>query len=360
MIKDSKYKRLKQRMKSKISEKQASLIGFIIILPVAFVLFYKVSAFVNKDTVTAQQFVDLQQGEQVHAGFRRTHAKGSCVGGVFESNGALNKYSTASVLQAGSFPFVGRFSIAGNNPTAPDLKAPVRSLALSIKDTSVHGSEWRIAMNTPPVMAVATPEAFYAQLKALAPNPETKQRDPSKISAFFADHPESKAFLEWKDTYIPATSFAGEIYNSINAFYLVDESHTQQAVRWQAVPLVEAAKVLNVDDQNPDALQEQLAQMLKIAPVKFDLVFTLATPEDDEANPTILWPTQRKTINAGTLSIQQYSVQDGGECANINFDPLVLPKGIKPSADPILRARSSAYAESFRRRAKEVLLGENE
>jgi catalase len=40
----------------------------------------------------------------------------------------------------------------------------------------------------------------------------------------------------------------------------------------------------------------------------------------------------------------------------MNFDPLVLPTCIEPSADPILRARGAAYAESFRRRAKEVLL----
>lgn len=123
MTNDTKYKRFKKRMKSKITEKQARLIVFIIILPVAFVLFYKVSAFANKDAVSAQQFVDLQQGGTIHAGFRRAHAKGSCVAGVFESSGELANYSTASVLQAGSFPFVGRFSIAGNNPTAPDLKA---------------------------------------------------------------------------------------------------------------------------------------------------------------------------------------------------------------------------------------------
>ena len=37
--------------------------------------------------------------------------------------------------------------------------------------------------------------------------------------------------------------------------------------------------------------------------------------------------------------------------------PLVLPSGIKATADPILRARSAAYAESYRRRAKEQFQG---
>ena len=39
--------------------------------------------------VSAQQFVDLQQGNNLFAGFRRAHAKGLCVSGEFRSNGKL-------------------------------------------------------------------------------------------------------------------------------------------------------------------------------------------------------------------------------------------------------------------------------
>jgi hypothetical protein len=46
-----------------------------------------------------------------------------------------------------------------------------------------------------------------------------------------------------------------------------------------------------------------------------------------------------------------------GECHAINYDPLVLPRGIGATADPILNARSAAYAESYRRRALEQLRG---
>lgn len=358
-MKNQKIKSSKLRFKSKIPEKQARLIGFIIVLPVVFLLFYKVASYIDQNTVSAQQFVDLQQGDTVHAGFRRAHAKGTCISGVFESSGLLSEYSTAAVLQPGTFPLMGRFSIAGNSPTAPDLKAPVRGLSLYISDAENSGqnSEWRMAMNTPPVMAVATPEAFYAQLQALAPDPVTKQRDPSKIQTFFREHPESKAFLDWRDAYEPASSLAGETYNSINAFYLIDDENNKQAFRWQAVPSGQLDKVPAFDENNPDALQQQLAVMLEDAPVKFNLVVTLANDADDETNPTVLWPSDRKTINAGTIVIEQSSSQLEGQCNNRNFDPLVLPNGIQPTADPILRARSSAYAESYRRRAKEVLLG---
>lgn len=319
----------------------------------ALTILYFTGAF-NRDAVTAQRFVNLQQGDKTHEGFRRAHAKGICLAGSFESTGELAKYSQAKVFDLGATPFVGRFSIAGNNPTAPDLKAPVRSLAFSI--TIDDNQEWRVAMNTPPVMAVATPEAFFKQLQALSPDPMTKKRSPEKIKAFFAAHPESAAFNNWKASYTPTSSFATEQYHSINAFYLVDENDEKHAVRWIAKPQLSDENTQPLTIDSPDALQLQLKDQVAQSSVKFDMLFSFATEEDDENNPTVLWPQSRKTINAGTLVISRLQAQEGGVCENMNFDPLVLPTGIQPSADPILRARGAAYAESFRRRAKEVLL----
>lgn len=116
-----------------------------------------------------------------------------------------------SIFQPVSTEFIGRFSFAGNNPLAPDLKAPVRSLALSFAQQYNDDQQWRLAMNTPPVMAVSTPEDFYSQLVALSPNPETGQRDVSKIKDFFAAHPESKDFNQWRKNYTPTSSFSTEI-----------------------------------------------------------------------------------------------------------------------------------------------------
>ena len=89
----------------------------------------------------------------------------------------------------------------------------------------------------------------------------------------------------------------------------------------------------------------------------FDWVFTLADATDDETNPTKAWPASRQQINAGQIVLTNSTAQLEGGCHAINFDTLVLPSGIKATADPILRARSAAYAESYRRRAKEQLQG---
>ena len=55
----------------------------------------------------------------------------------------------------------------------------------------------------------------------------------------------------------------------------------------------------------------------------------------------------------GSLVLEQAVSQQEGACRDINFDPLILPAGIEPTADPILQARSAAYAESFKRRTAE-------
>ena len=298
--------------------------------------------------VSAQEFVNLQQGETAHEGFRRAHAKGICVSGEFRSNGQLASYSKTALFETGSMSFIGRFSVAGNNPTAPDLKAPVRSLALSFAMNSTE--QWRIAMNTPPVMAVKDPHTFYQQIQAI-------QAGPKAIQTFFAEHPESSDFLSWKAQYQPGGSFAAETYNSINAFYLVNSNGEKQAVRWTMQPTV----LVSSDNlEGVDALHQEITNRVAKENIIFDWVFTLANEKVDENNPAKAWPDSREQITAGQIVITGVTPQLQGECHGINYDPLVLPTGIEATRDPILRARSAAYAESYRRRAKEALMGERE
>lgn len=326
---------------------------FVAMAALVFAFLYAAGVFGGHGT-TAQQFVNLQQGAKPQFSFRRAHAKGMCVQGDFVASGLLSPYTTAEFFQPGEQPFIGRFSIAGANPLAPDLAAPVRSLALSFSSDS--GQRWRTAMNTPPVLAVGNPEDFFQQLQALQPDPATGKPNFDKLKAFFAAHPESAQFNQWKQSYVPTTSFATEQYHGTNAFYLINAQGQRQAVRWAAVPQSEAqAMPGDISSSDPDALQLDIAQRVQNEPVRFDLMVTLADASDDETNPTVTWPAERITINAGTVVIRSVSAQKGGACESINFDPLVLPEGMQATADPILNARGSAYAESYRRRAREIL-----
>src|SRR3546814_2000778 len=66
------------------------------------------------------------------------------------------------------------------------------------------------------------------------------------------------------------------------------------------------------------------------------------------------WPADRQSIEAGTLTITAAQPEERGACRDITFDPTILPDGIALSDDPLLAARSAAYASSFGRRAVEA------
>ncbi|WP_427968742.1 catalase family peroxidase [Altererythrobacter sp.] len=305
----------------------------------------------------AAMFIDrIQGGEQTRfPGYRRAHAKGVCIFGRFEASGALSALSRAPLFRQGaSVPLLGRFATADGDPTAPDLRVPVRSLALAF--TQPDGQQWRTAMNTPPVFPVSSPAEFYELAALMKPDPATGKPDMSKLGQFFATHPESAAMGEWQRAYRPSASFATEIYHSINAFLLVDGEGRQHPVRWQVEP-IDAARADAPADGPPDFLFSELADRLQQGPIRFRLVFVVAAPGDPVDDPTRPWPASRPRIDAGTITLDRTTPQQGGACDQITYDPLVLVDGIRPSADPILQARGGAYAESYRRRAIEMLEG---
>src|SRR5882757_9730184 len=74
--------------------------------------------------LTPARFVDgFEQVNGVHPGFRRNHAKGVGVSGFFESNGNGTRLSKAAVFQPGRVPVIGRFSLGGGQPDAPDTES---------------------------------------------------------------------------------------------------------------------------------------------------------------------------------------------------------------------------------------------
>ena len=52
--------------------------------------------------------------------------------------------------------------------------------------------------------------------------------------------------------------------------------------------------------------------------------------------------------------MQKAEAESDGPCRDFNYDPTILPTGIAVSNDPLLAARSSAYARSFDLRTAEA------
>ena len=311
------------------------------------------AGWLGQPRLTPQRIIDTFEAQVGHyPGYRKNHAKGLCVSGYFQASGQAASLSTARVFSQQRVPVTGRFAIGGANPFAPDTGIPVRSLAIQF--STDDGQVWRTGMNNPPVLAVSTPQGFYEQVLASAPDPATGKPDPGKLQAFFAAHPESAAFRQWAASYKPSNSFASTQYHSINAFRLIDSAGTAHPVRWQLEPhSAFAALPAQVDDKQ--FLQHDLQQRLAQGPLRWTLRLVLADPGDAQDDPARPWPAERRSVDAGTLVLEQVDAPEQGACRDLNFDPLILPTGIEASNDPILAARSSAYSESFNRRSRESL-----
>lgn len=91
--------------------------------------------------------------------------------------------------------------------------------------------------------------------------------------------------------------------------------------------------------------------------MRWNLVVTTAEPGDAIDDPSVPWPESRDQVVAGVLSLDRMQSQEQGACGQINFDPLILPSGVRGSDDPILAARSAVYSQSFNRRERERATG---
>jgi catalase len=289
-----------------------------------------------------------------HPGYRRNHAKGLCVDGYFDSNGAGTALSHAEVFAPGRTPVTGRFAVPGGNPSAPDTSSPVRSLALQFQ--LQNGEQWRTGMNSTPVFAVHTPAQFYQQLLAATPDPATGKPDPAKLKAFYAANPETQPFQNWVKGHPPSSSLANAAYYGINAFLFTNSEGATRAVRWAMVPETPYAPITDAQKAEQNFLAADLDQRLQSGPLRWHLVLSVANPGDPTDDATLQWPDDRQHIDAGTLVIERTTSQEDGTCRDINFDPTILPAGIEPSADPLLAARSAAYALSYKRRTREETL----
>lgn len=281
-------------------------------------------------------------------GHRRNHAKGICFTGVFQSNGAGAALSKAQVFVSGEYPVLGRFNLGTPDPNAVDAKERVRGIGLQI--TAPDGEEWRMAMINAPVFPVSTPQAFYDLLLA------SSSKDPGAMKNFVGAHPEIAAFGGWAGSAPWTGSYAEERYNGLNSFIFTDESGSERAVRWSILPAAQPVAVSpdELAKRSPDFLEQEIAERVHGAPQHWTMVVTVANPGDPTADPSKAWSGDRRAVEVGTLVVQQIEAEADGPCRDVNFDPTVLPAGMRTSDDPFPAARSSAYAKSYDLRTAEA------
>jgi catalase len=287
-------------------------------------------------------------------GHRRNHSKGVCFNATFAANGEGARYSTAAMLATGHYPVIGRFAIATGNPLAADATGRVKSMAIRI--VAPDREEWRSGMNDSPVFAVSTPQHFYEMTVAQDVDPATGKPNPAAMKRFAMTHADFVPFGSWAKTAPWTASWADQRYNSLDAFRFINAQGAVHTVRWSMQPTIPQTPVpvAELAKRGPNYLEQDLGQRLAKAPLTWHLIVTLAAPGDPSNDATKAWPEDRKQVDVGTLTVTAMRPEADGPCRDFNYDPTILPAGIQVSDDPLLAARSAAYAKSFDLRTAEA------
>ncbi len=286
-------------------------------------------------------------------GFRRSGAKGVCATAEFVGNAQGRALSVASAFSGKPVPVVARFSMGGGNPKAPDNAKSQRNLALQFE--LPNGEVWQMGNISAPLFFVVSPEQMLGRLTSLALDPETKKPNPDKVKAFADANPEMLLQAKYFASQPVPASFGKVNYWGVHSFGFVNASGKTQWGKWVFEP-VGGTQGLSDDEakaKGTDFLIDDLRQRVAAGTVAFDFNLQLAEAGDKLDSAITPLPDERKKVTLGRLTIKAVAPDAGGACLAITYNPMVLPKGVEPSADPTLAARAAPYGVSLGRRLGE-------
>jgi catalase len=283
-----------------------------------------------------------------HPGFRSAHAKDIVCEGEFTPDPAASTLSRAPHLHGKPVRVTVRFSDSTGVPNIPDGAPDASPHGMAVKFHLPEAST-DIVTNAFNGFAVATPEDFLGLLRAVAETGPSATK-PTPIERFLGTHPKAlKVVTTPKPTPL---SFATESYFGVNAFLFTNKDGKERYGRYQFRP-DDGEKFLTAEDaakKPANFLIDELGDRLAKGPAKFRLVVQLAAEGDPVNDATAVWPDARPTVELGVLSVIKPVPDNAAAQRALAFDPLRLVDGIDGSDDPLLEARSAAYAISRRRR----------
>jgi catalase len=292
------------------------------------------------------QLVDALNGVfGKHPGDRAAHTKGICLTGRFTPSPEAPSLSKAPQF-AKPVGIIGRFSLGGGNPQAPDnAQDNVRGLAVHFDLGSGANSD--LVMISAPVFFVKTPALFVEFLQTVGSG------DKDKLKAFLDAHPESTRQNAWLTSHPVPASYAGVDYFGVHAFTFTNAAGDSKIIKYKAIP--EAGELGLTPDEvkakGPDFYADELKERLAKGPIVFDLVAILGQKGDPTNNPTVRWNDEDTRVTAPLGKVMIDVIAPDATCNAFSFLPANLPDGIAgPTDDPIFAVRSPAYVVSLIRR----------
>lgn len=131
-----------------------------------------------------------------------------------------------------------------------------------------------------------------------------------------------------------------------------DSAETKRAGRYQIIPV---GGVAHLDSTaatkvSPKYLFEDLRRRIARGPIKYRLLVQLANPGDPTNDGSIVWPSDRKRVELGTISLTTVAPNNEELQRSLAFNPIFLTDGIQLSDDPFVPLRSAVYALSVQHR----------
>ncbi|MBK6854285.1 MAG: catalase family peroxidase [Burkholderiales bacterium] len=299
-------------------------------------------------------FIDqFEQTFGKYEGYRRSGAKGICATGEFVGSADARALSTSSAFSGRPVPVVLRFSVGGANPKAPDNARSQRNMALQFN--LPDGESWQMGNISAPVFGASSPQQFLGRVASLQPDPATRMPDAAKVKAFADANPEVLLQGKYLASQPVPASFGSVNYWGVHAFGFVASSGARQYGKWVFEP-VGGLQGLSDDEakaKGPSFLFDDLRQRVRDGKVAFNFNLELAQAGERIDSATVPLPAGRTKVNLGLLKVTSVADDGGGACLTITYNPMVLPKGVEPSADPMIAARAAPYAVGLGRRLTE-------
>lgn len=286
-------------------------------------------------------------------GYRCFGARGICAMGEFVGSADACTLSVASAFGGKPVPVVVRFSVCGAKPKAPDNTKTHRNLAQQFN--LPKGERWQIGNISPLVFGASTPGQFLGMLVSRQPDPATKVADPAKLKAFNEANPEVLLLPKHLASQSVPDSFAGVNYRGVYAFGFVNAAGVTQYGKWVFEP---AGGLQGLSDEEAKAkgasfLFDELRLRVKDGKVELNVNLGLAHAGNKIDSSSCPCPMGARWGNQGVLKVMVVSPDGGGPCLSTSFKPVVLPKGVAASTDPMLAARAAPHGVSLGRRLTE-------
>lgn len=323
-------------------------------LPMGLAVFIGALAAPSAAEVDPSRLVDAMEGAGgKFAGYRRAGAKGVCVEAEFAGSAEGRALSVSSAFSGQRIPVTARFSVGGGNPMAPDNTRSQRNMALQFN--LPNGEVWQMGNISSPIFGASTPEQFLGRLESFAPDPSTGKPDPAKVKAFARANPEVLLQAKYFASQPVPASYVAVNYWGVHAFAFVDAWGKKQFGKWIFEPVGGTRGLSDEEAKEKGAnfLIDELRQRVASGSAEFDFNLQLAEQGDAINSAITQLPEGRPKVTLGQLRLKSVSPDSGGGCLTITYNPMVLPKGVEASADPMLTARAAPYAVSLGRRLGE-------